>query len=286
MKVPPATLPVSATATTENPRVKRITQGLMNRFDFGVGLPDNQRERLYPIRVKLAEVFFVENSADVRPEFAGALNELATRLVDHGGGTLFIEGNDVANCQVRGPDVLSTRIESESFVFVPNFGIRKATLTPEDRAALADLVDRWRGAQDVTMTSIGHTSNVRIAPENRPEFADNYVLGKARAQTVSNYLQNELGLQVSQTTVETRGPDEPVASNETFEGRAQNRRVELTLTGRRIKQQMLEGSRAPCDPGLAERRANNVFDVLRGYMGDDNIHDVKMMVGKPDDYTP
>ena len=285
VKVDPATLPDGATFTTENPRVKRITQGLMNQFDFGVGLPDNKRERLYPIRVKLAEVFFVKNSADVRPEYSSALSQLASRLVDHGGGTLFIEGNDRADCQVLGPDVLSTQIESESFVFVPNFGIRKATLTPEDRAALADLVRRWQGAQDATLTSIGHTSNVRIAPEHRPEFADNYVLGQARAQTVANYLQNELGLQVSQTTVESRGPDQPVASNDTFDGRAQNRRVELTLTGRRIKQQVLEGSRTPCDPGLAQRRANNVFERLRRDMGDENIHDVKVIVGKPDGET-
>jgi uncharacterized repeat protein (TIGR01451 family) len=242
VKVDPATLPDGAEFTTENPRVKRITQGLMNRFDFGVGLPDQDRERLLPIRVKLAEVFFIENSAQVRPEFETALGELAGRLVDHGGGTLFIEGNDVANCQVQAPDVLSTQIESESFVFVPNFGIRKATLTPEDREALADLVARWRGAQDVTLTSIGHTSSVRIAPENRAEFADNYVLGEARARTVANYLQNELGLGASQTTVESRGPDEPVGDNSTREGRAQNRRVELTLTGRRVR--LAAGQRA------------------------------------------
>ncbi len=282
VKVDPSTLPDGATFTTENPRVKRITQGLMNRFDFGVGLPPQDRERLLPIRVKLAEVFFLEDSAQVRPEFEGALRELSTRLVNHGGGKLFIEGNDVANCQVQAPDVLSTQIESESFVFVPNFGIRKAQLTPEDREALSDLVARWRGAQDVTLTSIGHTSSVRIAPENRPEFADNYVLGQARAQTVANYLVNELGLDVSQTTVESRGPDEPVGDNATFEGRAQNRRVELTLTGRRVRQQVLPGVSRPCDPGLAERRANAVFEQLRQYMGDDSIHSVEIVVGDDD----
>ncbi|MEO1575088.1 MAG: OmpA family protein, partial [Pseudomonadota bacterium] len=282
VKVDPATLPEGATFTTENPRVKRITQGLMNRFDFGVGLPQQARERLLPIRVKLAEVFFLEDSAEVRPEFEGALGELATRLVNHGGGKLFIEGNDVANCQVQAPDVLSTEIESESFVFVPNFGIRKAVLTPEDREALSDLVTRWRGAQDATLTSIGHTSSVRIAPENRAEFADNYVLGQARAQTVANYLINELGLTVNQTTVESRGPDEPVGDNSTREGRAQNRRVELTLTGRRVKQQVLPGLSRPCDPGLAERRATAVFEQLRVRMGDENIHDVQIVVGSDD----
>ena len=39
MKVDPATLPEGATFTTENPRVLRITQGLMSKFNFGVKLP-------------------------------------------------------------------------------------------------------------------------------------------------------------------------------------------------------------------------------------------------------
>ncbi|MEM6639518.1 MAG: OmpA family protein [Pseudomonadota bacterium] len=282
VKVDPATLPKGAVFTTENPRVKRITQGLMNRFDFGVGLPREARDRVLPIRVKLAEIFFLQDSAEVRPEYASALRELADRLVDHGGGRLFIEGNDVANCQVRAPDVLSTKIDSESFVFVPRFGIRKAVLTSEDRDALADLVARWQGAEDVRLISIGHTSSVRIAPENRAEFADNYVLGQARAQTVANYLVNELGLDVSQSTVESRGPDEPVADNGTREGRAKNRRVELTISGRRIVQQTLKGLTRPCDPGLAERRANAVFEKLREQMGDERIQSVEIVVGPYD----
>lgn len=39
VKVDPASLPKGSQFTTENPRVKRITQGLLNRFDFGVQLP-------------------------------------------------------------------------------------------------------------------------------------------------------------------------------------------------------------------------------------------------------
>ncbi|MFC4764626.1 DUF7507 domain-containing protein [Dyella koreensis] len=40
MKVDPATLPPDSTFTTSNPQVKRITQGLPARFDFGVKLPE------------------------------------------------------------------------------------------------------------------------------------------------------------------------------------------------------------------------------------------------------
>lgn len=282
VKVDPATLPEGATFTTENPRVMRITGGLMNQINFGIGLPGAKGERLYPIRVKIAEVFFRENSDQVAPEFEPALRELAARLVRHGGGKLFIAGNDVANCAVQQPDVLSTAIETESFVLVPHFGIRKDKLTLEDEAALADLVARWEGAQDVSLVSVGHTSNVRIAPENRHEFADNYVLGMARARTVANYLADRLGLSEDQMTVETRGPDEPVATNDTREGRAQNRRVELTIQGRRVKQQTVTGERVPCDPDLSERRAKNVWAILQRHMGECLVCDVEIVVGNPD----
>ena len=40
LKVDPASLPSGSRFTTENPRVLRITGGLMNQFDFGVKLPD------------------------------------------------------------------------------------------------------------------------------------------------------------------------------------------------------------------------------------------------------
>ena len=40
IKLDPATLPDGARVTTENPRVQRITQGLMNRLNFGVQMPE------------------------------------------------------------------------------------------------------------------------------------------------------------------------------------------------------------------------------------------------------
>lgn len=281
VKVDPQTLPDGAVFSTENPRVLRITGGLMNRIDFGIGLPGAKRERLYPIHVKLTEVFFKDNSDKVAPEFEAAFSELAARLVAHGGGKLFISGNDPADCRDQSPDGLSTKVETEDFVFVPQFGVRKAELTPQDRAALADLVARWQGAGDVSLTSIGHTSSVRIAPQNRHEFADNYVLGEARARTVANYLRDALNLSDDQMTIESRGPDEPVASNDTFEGRAQNRRVELSIKGRRVIQEVVPGESRACDSQLAQRRANNVYEKLRQYMGDCSICDVEVIVTGP-----
>lgn len=67
----------------------------------------------------------------------------------------------------------------------------------------------------------GHTDSVGQAE-------DNLVLSKARAQSVKDYLVNQ-GVDPSKIAVEGKGESQPVATNETEEGRQRNRRTELTI---------------------------------------------------------
>jgi OOP family OmpA-OmpF porin len=53
-------------------------------------------------------------------------------------------------------------------------------------------------------------------------------LGERRARTVADALADE-GVSPSRMTVRSFGEESPVASNETEEGRAQNRRVEIVV---------------------------------------------------------
>lgn len=59
-------------------------------------------------------------------------------------------------------------------------------------------------------------------------LALNQTLSVNRAQAVTNYLAGQ-GVASSRLSIEGRGPNNPVASNDTAEGRAMNRRVELYL---------------------------------------------------------
>jgi uncharacterized repeat protein (TIGR01451 family) len=283
VKVDPATLPEGAEFTTENPRVMRITQGLMNRFDFGVALPQKP-DRLVPIRVKIAEVFFVENSDQVRPEFNKALKELAGRLVQHGGGKLYIEGNAVADCGATGPATVYEPYGEQKVVLKANFGVLKTEIKQDDRDELRALADQWRGAQDLEIESIGHTSSVRIAPKNRVKYKNNYVLGLARAQAIVDYLTQDLGLVADKIDIKSFGKTQPIASNENEAGRAQNRRVELVVRGRRVQAAAAPVERPPCDPRLLKQRAHNVYETLRGYMGDEHITNVEVIA--PTDTVP
>ncbi|MEO1574221.1 MAG: hypothetical protein AAFU65_04595, partial [Pseudomonadota bacterium] len=154
VKVDPSTLPDGATFTTENPRVKRITQGLMNQFDFGVRLPAQSGARYERVRVKLGEVFFVPGSAEVRPEFEPLLDQLADRVRQHGGGTLIFEGSD--ECRRSAQQPAQGIQTSAPYTLTPRFGVRKATLTAEDRAELDRIAADWSDASDIRVLAVGH----------------------------------------------------------------------------------------------------------------------------------
>jgi type VI secretion system protein ImpK len=74
---------------------------------------------------------------------------------------------------------------------------------------------------------VGHTDNVPLSAANR--FGSNLNLSVERAKAVAALLEPLL-TEPSRIAVEGKGPDEPIASNATAEGRARNRRVEVLVT--------------------------------------------------------
>jgi uncharacterized repeat protein (TIGR01451 family)/fimbrial isopeptide formation D2 family protein len=79
MKLDPATLPPGSEIISENPRVLRLTQGLMNQFDFAVRVPQIEHT---PSRlsVKIAEMFFKPGSTEVLPGYVQSLQTIAQEL--------------------------------------------------------------------------------------------------------------------------------------------------------------------------------------------------------------
>jgi chemotaxis protein MotB len=78
----------------------------------------------------------------------------------------------------------------------------------------------------------GYTDNVAISPAlQRQGIASNQMLSEKRAQSVMEYLISQ-GVKPDHVSDRGFGDADPVAPNDTAEGRAQNRRVEVTLGGR------------------------------------------------------
>ncbi len=77
----------------------------------------------------------------------------------------------------------------------------------------------------------GYTDNVPIGPGlMRQGITSNLVLSQKRADNVMNFMVSQ-GVNSSLVSAQGFGDADPVAPNDTAEGRAQNRRVELTLAG-------------------------------------------------------
>ncbi|MGU8077152.1 OmpA family protein [Burkholderia pyrrocinia] len=102
-----------------------------------------------------------------------------------------------------------------------NFQTDKATLNAEARAKLDHLIAQSKGQVFDTVTVKGYTDSVGSARYNQS-------LSERRAQSVANYLKTK-GLRAKQFEVQGFGKSNPVASNATASGRAQNRRVEIVV---------------------------------------------------------
>jgi chemotaxis protein MotB len=85
--------------------------------------------------------------------------------------------------------------------------------------------------QQTTIVVNGYTDNTPIGPElMREGVTSNLILSQKRADNVMNFMISQ-GVNPSLVTAQGFGDANPVASNDTAAGRAQNRRVELTLAG-------------------------------------------------------
>lgn len=102
-----------------------------------------------------------------------------------------------------------------------NFATDSAVLTPQARRDLDRFLDINRGVTFSRVAITGFTDSTGSAAHNRS-------LSEARARTVVNYLRSN-GLQAREFAAEGLGASDPVASNATPDGRAQNRRVEIRL---------------------------------------------------------
>jgi outer membrane protein OmpA-like peptidoglycan-associated protein len=102
-----------------------------------------------------------------------------------------------------------------------NFETGKAILTKASFPALDAVVKVMKEDPTYKLKITGHTDNTGTAETNMQ-------LSKDRAQAVEQYLESK-GLDADRFIVIGFGNTRPVASNETEEGRARNRRVEFTI---------------------------------------------------------
>jgi flagellar motor protein MotB len=119
--------------------------------------------------------------------------------------------------------------ESLSLNFIDRilFEFGKADLTPEGEKILKKVGEALKNIKGKKIRVTGHTDPVPIRPDFMYKFPSNWELSAARAASVVRYFQDKISLDPKEMEAIGRSFYQPEASNDTKEGRARNRRVEI-----------------------------------------------------------
>lgn len=104
--------------------------------------------------------------------------------------------------------------------------------------SVADMLSQASEAID-EVRMLGHTAQARPDSPNDPVV--DRVLSAERAANALAYIQEHSTLDPARLISEGYGQWRPIASNDTAEGRARNRRVEMIVSGRNLEQELEDG---------------------------------------------
>ncbi len=120
-------------------------------------------------------------------------------------------------------DIPLQPLEANATIVLKNifFDFNKTELKPESQVELDKIVSLLKENASLKIQINGHTDNVGKA-------ADNMKLSNGRAQSVVSYITSK-GINADRLSFQGFGATHPIATNDTEEGRAQNRRTELKV---------------------------------------------------------
>jgi chemotaxis protein MotB len=102
-------------------------------------------------------------------------------------------------------------------------------MSVDGKEVIARMAKTLAADQQEKLLVNGYTDNASIGPElKRQGVTTNQALSQKRAETVMQYMVSQ-GVKPNLVAAQGFGDAQPVASNSTPQGRAQNRRVEITL---------------------------------------------------------
>jgi OmpA-OmpF porin, OOP family len=123
----------------------------------------------------------------------------------------------VADAAAFGNDIRAT---GHAAVYGINFDTGKSTIKPESAPAIGEIAKLLKGDPGLKIHVVGHTDNVGGVDSN-------IKLSQERAEAVLQALIRDHGIAAARLRSYGCGQFSPVASNDSEEGRAKNRRVEL-----------------------------------------------------------
>lgn len=133
-----------------------------------------------------------------------------------------IEKQAMAQQVVASAELFKSGLNTSGHIEVPGiyFDTGKSEVKPESGTAIAEIAKLLQADPALKVYVVGHTDNVASLDLNMR-------LSKARAEAVVQELVSKHAVAAGRLTGQSVGPLSPVVSNDTEEGRAKNRRVEL-----------------------------------------------------------
>lgn len=157
--------------------------------------------------------------------FALALTGCATNRLDDLSNALksALAGTPVDVTQQNGSILLTS---SADYMF-PSGGWQ----IPSDSPVLNRIIPTLSGLHNTKIVVGGYTDNTPVGPQlQRMGIANNLDLSTRRANSVVTYLASH-GVNPNLLSAQGFGDSNPIVSNDTPQGRARNRRVDITLIG-------------------------------------------------------
>jgi OOP family OmpA-OmpF porin len=137
-------------------------------------------------------------------------------------GALAVAAASPSAAPVPAPVPTSEKVTFAADAF---FDFDKAVLKADGKAKLDDLTSKLGSLNLEVIIAVGHTDSIGSDTYNQK-------LSIRRAEAVKSYLVGK-GVDAKRVYTEGKGEKQPVATNKTAAGRAQNRRVEIEVVGTR-----------------------------------------------------
>ena len=205
-----------ANELTEKNRVLQIKELELNT---ALAKAEEERARLAALRTELEKT-------------ASRVRELESELRRKDSAVILLK--EAIAKALAGFEKLDIRVEYKNgkvYVILPEkllFASGSINVDPKGREALIEIGKALNKQPDVQMAIEGHTDNIPM--KGSESIKDNWDLSVLRATSIARILIDDARMNPKRIQAVGRGDTQPVASNETAEGRAKNRRTEIILT--------------------------------------------------------
>ena len=191
----------------------------MNIYDVETGEPVEAMVRLSTVK-DTAALYAAQAGDDGFVETPLTEGDYIARLTAQG----YMSKDDTIHFVKDTIDLYMQHIREGIKVKIENlfFATNKTYILPQSEQSMSDLANFLLDNPSVKIHVVGHTDAVGTDEANQ-------ILSEGRANSVRNDLIKR-GVAAERITAEGKGEKEPVADNDTEEGRQLNRRVEFTIT--------------------------------------------------------